>query len=133
MRASPSFFIAENFSREYFQEWLNDPDRLIWLAYVDEDPVAFIRMGPANDDVCSIIYDESTTSIYGAFTKENMRGKNIATSLLAHAIESASSAGYKRCAVDFEPMNLLGTRFWLRHDFKPVCLSLLRYVDERVI
>jgi GNAT superfamily N-acetyltransferase len=103
------------------------------LAYADGDPVAFIRMGPANDDVCTIIYDEKTTSIYGAFTRETERGKNIATSLLAHALEAARSAGYERCAVDFETMNLLGTRFWLRHDFKPVSFSLLRYVDERVV
>ena len=129
-KGAPVFFITDSFNREYFEEWVNSTDKIIWLASVNKDPVAFIRVGPANDDVCTIIYDQKTTSIYGAFTQEEMRGKNIATSLLAHAIESARSAGYVRCAVDFESMNLLGTRFWLRHDFKPVCLSLLRYVDE---
>jgi GNAT superfamily N-acetyltransferase len=133
VKGSPDFFIAEKFSKGYFEEWIEDPGRVIWLAYVNEEPVAFIRIGPANDDVCTIIYDEKTTSIYGAFTKETMRGKDIATALLKQAIESAHSKGYERCAVDFEPMNLLGTRFWLRHDFKPVCLSLLRYLDDRVL
>jgi len=33
--------------------------------------------------------------------------------------------------VPFEPMNLLGTRFWLKY-FKPVCHSFLRIVDDRV-
>ena len=132
-KGSPDFFIADKFNKGYFEEWLNDPNKVIWLAYVNEDPAAFIRMGPANDDVSTIIYNEKTTSIYGAFTKGTMRGKDIASSLLAHAIESARSTGYKRCAVDFETMNLLGTRFWLRHDFNPVCLSLLRYIDERVV
>jgi GNAT superfamily N-acetyltransferase len=133
IKGSPDFFIAEKFSKEYFEEWIEDPDRVIWLAYVNEEPVAFIRIGPANGDVCTIIYDEKTTSIYGAFTKETMQGKDIGTALLEQAIESAHSEDYERCAVDFEPMNLLGTRFWLRHDFRPVCLSLLRYVDERVL
>jgi GNAT superfamily N-acetyltransferase len=132
-RSAPDFFIAEKFSKEYFDSWLNDPDNVIWLAHMNEDPVAFIRMGPANDDVCTIIYDEKTTSIYGAFTMETMRGRNIATSLLAHAIASARCTGYERIAVDFESMNPSGTRFWLRHNFKPVCLSLLRYIDERVL
>jgi GNAT superfamily N-acetyltransferase len=131
MKGSPVFFIAEKFSQEYFMEWLEDPDKVIWLAYVNEKPVAFMQMGPANDDVCTIIYNEKTTSIYAAFTVEKMRGAGIATALLDHAIASAKDAGYERCAVDFETMNLLGTRFWLRH-FKPVCYSLLRNVDERV-
>jgi len=133
MKGSPVFFIAEKFSKNYFEEWIENPGRVIWLAYVNEEPVAFLRIGPANDDVCTIIYDEKTTSIYGAFTKEAMRGKEIATALLDRALGSARGTGYERCAVDFETMNLLGTRFWLRHEFKPICFSLLRYVDERVL
>jgi len=91
-----------------------------------------MALGPAKDDVSAIIFDEKTTSIYLAYTWEAMRGKDIATALLDHALNSARNNGYERCAVDFESMNLLGTRFWLRH-FSPVCLSLLRYVDERVL
>ncbi|GAH27730.1 unnamed protein product, partial [marine sediment metagenome] len=78
------------------------------------------------------IVDEKTTSIYGAFTMKNMRGSGIATALLNHALEFARVAEYERCAVDFEPMNLAGSRFWLKH-FKPVCLSLFRQIDLRVI
>jgi len=133
VKGSPDFFIAEEFNEKHFEKWLNGPGRVIWLACIDEEPVAFLRMGPANEDACTIIRDEKTTSIYGAFTKEAMRGKDIATTLLCRAIESARGLGYERCAVDFEPMNLLGTRFWLRHGFSPVCFSLLRHVDERAI
>lgn len=132
MKGSPVFFIAEEFSESYFREWLEAPGNVIWLASIDGEPVAFMRMGPANDDVSTIIYDEKTTSIFGAYTREAMRGKDIATTLLDHALSSARNIGYERCAVDFESMNLLATRFWLRH-FRPVCLSLLRYVDERVV
>jgi GNAT superfamily N-acetyltransferase len=133
IKGSPAFFIAEKFDKEFFESWLDDPTRAIWLANVDQVPVGFIRIGPANDDVSTIIFDDATTSIYGAFTREGMRGKEIGTRLLSHVIEVARDAGYHRCAVDFEPMNLLGSRFWFRHGFKPVCLSLLRYVDERVV
>ena len=96
MKAAPVFFIAQELSKEYFKEWLDHPDRAIWLAYVNKEPVAFIRMGPANDDVCTVIYDEKTTSIYGAFTQEAMRGNDIATALLAHAIDLARKRGYER-------------------------------------
>jgi predicted GNAT family acetyltransferase len=90
-----------------------------------------MRLGPADDDVCTIIYDEKTTSIYAAFTKEKVRGEGIATVLLDHALKSARASGYERCAVPFEPMNLLGTRFWLKY-FKPVCFSVLRHIDDRI-
>lgn len=132
MRAAPIFFIAEAYDEEYFIDWIQDSDREIFLAFMKGEPVAFLRVGPANPDVAAIIFDEKTTSIYGAFTKEAMRGQDIGTSLLACAVERARNRGYERFAVDFETMNLLGSRFWLRH-FNPVSYSLLRYLDERAV
>jgi GNAT superfamily N-acetyltransferase len=132
-KGSPNFFVAEKYSRATLQAWLGDPGMAIWLAYVDQEPVAFLRIGPADEDVCAIVDDEGTTSIYGAFTRDAARGRGIATALLDRALASARSAGYERCAVSFEPTNLLGTRFWLGQQFKPVCLSLFRHVDERVL
>jgi GNAT superfamily N-acetyltransferase len=132
MKSSPVFFLASEDSESYFEEWLEEPGKVIWLASIEEEPVAFMSIGPANDDACTIIYDERTTSINGAYTREPVRGQDIATAVLDHALRAARSSGYERCAVDFESMNLLGTRFWLRH-FRPVCFSLLRYVDDRVI
>jgi GNAT superfamily N-acetyltransferase len=60
-----------------------------------------------------------------------VRNSGIGTALLKHSLDWARSAGYERCAVDFEPENISGARFWLRH-FRPVCYSLVRHVDERV-
>lgn len=130
---SPYFFIDQQLSPDYFAEWIADPKRIIWLAYITGEPAAYLQIGPANDDVATIIYEEKTTSIYGAYTKDSMRGRGIGTALLGKAIESARQKGYHRCAVDFESMNLSGARFWFKHDFRPVCLSVLRYVDERVL
>lgn len=130
---SPSFFITEQHNQEYFEAWLCDSERSIWLAELNEEPVAFLRVGPANDDVSMIIYDEKTISIYGAYTEETMRGKGIATALLAHVIETARITGYGRIAVDFESMNTLGARFWLNQGFRPVCHSFQRFIDERLL
>jgi len=131
MKGTPVFLLTEKRDRGYYEEWLRNPDKVIWLAYWKEEPVAFMRLGPADNDVCKIIVDEKTTSIYAAFTKEKARMEGIATALLDHALKSAQASGYERCAVPFEPMNLLGTRFWLKH-FKPVCFSVLRHIDDRV-
>jgi GNAT superfamily N-acetyltransferase len=130
MKGSPIFLLSEKRDRAYYEEWLGNPDKVVWLAYSNDEPVAFMRLGPADEDVCAIIYDEKTASIYAAFTKEKARNAGAATALLDHAIKSARVTGYERCAVPFEPMNLLGTRFWLKY-FKPVCFSILRVVDDR--
>lgn len=131
-KGTPVFHLAETRDRDYYEEWLQNPDKVVWLAYWKERPVAIMRSGPADDDVCTIIYDEKTTSLYSAFTREEVRREGIATALLDHALKSAKATGYERCAVSFEPMNLIGTRFWLKF-FKPVCLSVVRYIDDRVI
>ena len=128
--ASPTFLVdARKRDRSYYEEWLRNPEKAIWLVDHGIEPVAYIKLGPASDDASTIIRDEKTASITGAFTREKARGRGIATALLARSLEWARAAGYERCAVDFEPMNLLATRFWLRH-FEPVCYTLVRYVDD---
>ena len=131
MKGSPIFLPTEKRDRNYYAEWLKNPDKEVWLAYMKGELVAFMRLGPAEEDECMIVLDEKTTSIYSAFTKEKVRGKGIAAALLDHALKSARASGYERCAVSFEPMNLLGSRFWLKY-FKPVCLSVVRHIDDRL-
>jgi GNAT superfamily N-acetyltransferase len=132
MQTSPTFLLSPRRDRSYYEEWLQNPEKLVWLAYEQGAPVAFLQLGPADPDVCTIIQDESTTSIYAAFTKENVRGTGITTALLGHALRTARESGYTRCAVSFEPMNTVASRFWLRH-FNPACYSVFRHIDERVI
>ena len=131
MKGTPIFLLTDKRDRSYYEEWLRNPDKVVWLAYWKEEPVAFMRLGPADNDVCTIIVDEKTTSIYAAFTKEKVRQEGVATALLDHALKSARASGYERCAVPFEPMNLLGTHFWLKY-FRPVCYSVVRYLDDRL-
>ena len=130
--ASPPIFLigAQEDDQAYYQRELQNPDRAIWLAYRDTEAVAYLELGPANRDASTIILDDTTTSIVGAFTEEAVRGRGIGTTLLNRGLEWAKAKGYERCAVDFEPMNHLAARFWLRH-FQPVCYSLVRHVDGR--
>lgn len=132
-KGSPVFFIYDSFGPDDFHNWLDDLDKEIWMAFVDGEPAGFIRIGPANDDTCTIILDEGTTSITGAFTTGKSRGAGLGSALLGRAIDAARGKGYERCAVDFEPMNTSGVRFWLGRGFRPVVLSMLRYIDERVL
>jgi GNAT superfamily N-acetyltransferase len=131
LAAGPIFLLMdEEHDREYYEQWLADPANVMWLAYLGAEVVACMGLGPP--DACYIIEDEKTVSIEPAFTKEGVQKRGIATALLAHSLDWARAAGYERCAVDFEPENVPATRFWLRH-FQPVCYSLIRRVDERVM
>jgi GNAT superfamily N-acetyltransferase len=132
MRRSPVFQTLGRKDRSHFQAWIADPVRQILLALNDKRPIAFFSIGPANEEVSTIVVDEDTTSIYRAFTTEQMRGRGIATALLNRVLELGRTSGYARCAVDFEPMNPEASRFWPRY-FKPVCYSLSRTIDGRFI
>ena len=132
IKSPPVFILSERYERTYYEKWLRDPGKVVWLACSQDEPLAFMRMGPAADDVCTIIVDEQTTSLYAAFTCAPARREGVATALLAHALENARLCGYQRCAVPFEPMNPLGSRFWLKH-FQPVCYSFLRNIDNRLV
>jgi GNAT superfamily N-acetyltransferase len=132
LAAAPTFLAyTEECNREFHEEWLGNPAKAFWLAYHGAEAVACMRLGPASLDACTIIRDEKTASITSAFTEERVRGRGIAAALLNRSLDWARSEGYERCAVDFEPMNVLAARFWMRH-FQPVCYSLVRHVDERV-
>ncbi len=130
-KGTPIFLLTPKRDRSYYEEWLQSPNKVVWLAYRNDQPVALMRLGPADDDVCTIIVDDKTTSLYAAFANEVIRRNGIATALLDHALKFAQTSGYERCAVSFEPMNVLGTRFWLKY-FKPVCFSIVRYIDDRL-
>jgi GNAT superfamily N-acetyltransferase len=128
----PYFFLSDEYDREFYEDWLAEPDKVVWLGFFEGEAVAFLQMGPANQDVAGIIVDEGTTSIYGAYTMETRRGHGTGAALLAHGIEAARQAGYVRCAVDFEAMNTRGRHFWFKQGFDAVSLTLMRRIDEGV-
>lgn len=132
LTGAPTFLVATGKrERDDYEEWLCNPARALWLAFRGAEAVAFIALGPASEEACTIIVDEKTSSISGAFTREEVRGMGIATALLNRSLQWARGQGYARCHVDFEPMNPWATRFWLRH-FQPVSYTLARQIDPRV-
>jgi GNAT superfamily N-acetyltransferase len=129
LAAAPIFLPEENHPQEYHERWLADPANVLWLAYQGDEAVGCMGLGPANPEACYLINDERTASILTAYTKEELRNGGIGSALLNHSLTWARTAGYERCAVDFESPNIPGASFWLRH-FQPVCYSLIRHVDR---
>ncbi|MFN2167248.1 MAG: GNAT family N-acetyltransferase, partial [Anaerolineae bacterium] len=131
MAKPPTFLHQEDaIGAEEDKEWLADPDHAVWLAYQGTGVVACMVQGPANPRASEIIRDRGTTSIVAAYTRETARNTGIGSALLNQVLAWARAEGYERCAVDWEPMNVLATRFWMRY-FQPVSYALVRHVDER--
>jgi GNAT superfamily N-acetyltransferase len=132
LAAAPTFLAyTQKNEIAFHKRWLAEQSNALWLAYDGGKAVACLGQGPANPEACDIIQDEKTTSIVRAFTLESVRGQGIAAALLNRSLEWARAEGFQRCAVDFEPMNILAARFWTRH-FAPVCYAFVRQVDERI-
>ena len=87
-----------------------------------------MKIGPATEDTSTIIRDEGTASITGAYSLPTARKQGLGTALLAHCIDWAREAGYQRCGVDFEPTNVEANHFWRRH-FQPVCFGVQRLLN----
>lgn len=113
---------------EDYRRWLAGDGPAVWIAEQDHQITAYLTIGPAPEDVCTIVQDEGTASIIAAYTDEAKRGEGVAAALLERALEWARSHGYHRCAVDFEPMNPLARRFWSRY-FTPVVFTVVRHLD----
>jgi len=64
----------------------------------------------------------------GRLYTRDVRGQGIGAALLNRVVQWANEQGYVRCAVDFEPTNVLAARFWMRH-FRPVSYALVRYIQ----
>jgi GNAT superfamily N-acetyltransferase len=132
LAASPIFLpIMELDDLTHFERWLATPDQVMFLAEVDDQIVASLGVGPANETACSVIEDPGTGSILSAYTLPEVRSLGVAAALLDAAIEYLRDSGKIRCAVDFESQNIQGVRFWMRH-FHPVCFSMIRSIDERI-
>jgi GNAT superfamily N-acetyltransferase len=129
---SPIFLAyTKTLGEAHHREWLSNADHALWLAFKKKNAVACIGFEPSNPEAAYVISDPATISITRAFTIESERASGIGTALLRRGLEWARDAGFERCAVDFEPQNILGTKFWLTH-FQPVCLSLERHIDPRI-
>jgi GNAT superfamily N-acetyltransferase len=128
LAGSPIFF-PHGADRDlaFYTSWVEDPHNAFWLAYQEEEPLAYIGVGPASQDSCMSIVDDGTSSVLGAYTIPQARGKGIAATLLNRSLEWARQQGYQRSHADFEAANPLAHRFWPRF-YRLVSLTLMRRV-----
>ena len=133
LAAAPIYRPLDEESPELHRQWLKNPLNALWLAEHEGETMAGMGLEPFSTEAATIIRAEKTISITTAFTREERRGQGIAGALLDHALTWAKSAGYQRCAVDFESANIPGSGFWLGQGFDPVCYCLRRRVPRELL
>jgi GNAT superfamily N-acetyltransferase len=126
LEASPVFLrLGPQSPPEVHRRRLEDAAAATFVAERDGALMAFLRIGPCATDVATIVRDTGTASVTAAFTRPEVRGSEVASHLLAAAVDWAHDDGYERWAVDHESANGEAARFWARHA-TPVAISLSR-------
>jgi len=111
-------------------QWLEQPNRHFWVAYLSGEPVGQIRIQPGSETFISEHPD--VMNVTSAFIIETGRQTGIGAMLLAEVQQWLLENNYPLCGVDFESFNVLGGKFWNRY-FTPYTYSLVRRIDERIV
>jgi GNAT superfamily N-acetyltransferase len=133
LEASPVFLrLGTATPLEVHRRKLEDETAATFVAERDGQLVAYLRIGPCATDVAMLVRDAGTASVTGAFTRPELRRADVATHLLAEAVEWAHVNGYARWAVDHESANAEAGRFWARHA-TPFVRSLSRRLPPNTL
>ncbi len=131
LASAPIFLPQRNkYTREAILSWFDHPDLTVTVAEREGVIVAIMNTESGADNACTIVRDRQTLAIKETHTMAAFRGLGIGKALLHHVERYASNNGYERLSVDFESANQSARTFWMTH-FRPVCYSLIRYLDDR--
>ncbi len=117
---------------ESWSRLAGDPTRMIWLAFLDGEPVGFQGYWPAEPAADDLLLPDRCLSLGIAGTVPARRGQGIGRALTTHGLSHARAAGYAWVEADWRSTNLTASRFWPRLGFEPVAYRLVRRVDPRI-
>jgi ribosomal protein S18 acetylase RimI-like enzyme len=134
LNASPVFLYrpAKKWNIENLKnEFMNDNVKTV-VAVSGGKIIACARGKLNGGEGSHILRGNGTLGVDYAYTYPDKRKKGVATALLNELIKWGASNKMAYCTVDFESQNKEAVDFWLRY-FRPVCFSLIRKVDERIV
>ncbi len=111
--------------------WFDDENRHLWIAYINEEAVGYMRIEEEGESFISLSPD--MVNVTSAYVKPGLRGKGIASKLI-HEIQRyiLEDETIERYGVDYETINPSGRYFWEKH-FTPYTQSVTRRIDEYII
>jgi GNAT superfamily N-acetyltransferase len=111
---------------------LAEPALAQWVALRGSEVVGMQLLDATDRHLAKLSTPEQAIYLLGAYTAPAAREQGVGGALLARSLEWARDAGHTWCVLDYLPANLVGARFWERHDFQPLVYRLCRQLDERV-
>lgn len=127
-----SLFVDNNVSKESICNRLDQTDHVMWIAEMDGNVIGLIEAADGVSGAAYIVSAGHGLGIKCAHVMPEWRGCGVASALLDTALTWAREHNCEICSVDFETFNPTARRFWLRY-FSPVCISIMRRIDERTI
>ncbi len=111
------------------EEWLAEENHHLWFALEGGKPLGYMQLEPTGETFVST--HPQVMNITGAFVEEKARCRGTGRVLLAATQQWLQEKDYLLCGVDFESLNIAGSKFWNRF-FVPYTFSLVRRIDERL-
>jgi GNAT superfamily N-acetyltransferase len=117
---------------EELEEDLQDPHVHLWVVEIRKELVGFIKTVEDSKESCNIVRDRKTLMIESVFVKEEHRKQGIGKAMLRHINDWAYEEKFERLSVNFESANKDARKFLLNY-FEPICYTLIRYLDDRLL
>ena len=105
-------------SRDDWAEFVAED--VVYLAFLDGLPVGYAGLHAAAEGVIEL-------SVAG--TTPPARGRGVGTAIVERALHDAREVGFRTCRLDYRSTNLLASRFWRGHGFRPTHVRLRRDVQ----
>lgn len=118
--------------RTGWAELVDDPDIVVWLAFLDGEPVGCQCYWPAETADDDLLTPDGCCELSVAGTRPHARGRGVGAALTRRGLRHAREAGYRFSLADWRSTNLLAARFWPRQGFRPMAYRLVRRVDQRI-
>jgi ribosomal protein S18 acetylase RimI-like enzyme len=113
-------FIDENLTEARFAEYLDDPDRQVLVARLDERIIGYallIRGVPDDEDVQRAVTERPAVEISKIYALPEHHGSGAAAALMAEALERARPLGAKCVWLGVNQHNQRAQRFYGKHGF----------------
>lgn len=117
---------------EELESDLVDPSTQLWVAEQNKRIYGLIKTMEDCKESCTIVRDRKTLGIGLLVIIPSMRQKGIGTDLLKHVIRWAKEHRFERVTYALDTANIPGRTLFLKY-FQPVCYTVIRYFDDRVI
>jgi ribosomal protein S18 acetylase RimI-like enzyme len=137
LRSDIDAFIAGNLSRESFEHYLADPDRILLITAVDHVPVGYsmlVGCPIADPDVAEVV-DSATvgggTSIELSkfYLLPDRHGSGAAAELMTATLAAAAGTGAQFCWLGVNQQNERAARFYAKQGFEVIGVKRFQVGD----